>query len=132
MSHFDAAHISVMSRKMREAITVESSRNDEYLPDIMVPKLTAGNFNYWNTAFTSVVVRKTILADTSLDKLLRDIVVGNYRAVWSTRDEKLKNCVALMGARFTSDKKGFYSLLIYHIFIKGFDSNLVTRNKKNK
>ena len=60
-----------------------------------VPKLTNNNFDEFNTAFTAVVSCQTSRAGIALDYQLRINEVGNYDAVYSSREDKLKSCMRL-------------------------------------
>ena len=61
----------ILVRKMRRyALTNQKKNQDATLPDMEVPNLTPTNFEYWRTAFTSVVGRQMILYGISLYLLL--------------------------------------------------------------
>ena len=86
----DARQVSSMRKLRRRALINQLLRREISLPNMKVPKLTAQTFDDRNPSPASVVGRQYIFAGTSLDYLLRDNEVGDYKANWLTCDEKLK------------------------------------------
>ena len=120
-------------RKLRKcALINQLLRKEISLPDMKVHKLTAQTFDDWNTSFTSVVGRQHSLAGISLDYLLRDEEIDNYKANWPTREEMLRFCLKLNGSRYKSDTESLYSLLLEHIGTTGCGSNLVIKHNRFK
>ena len=79
------------------------------LPTMKVPKLTATNYETFNTAFTAVVTRTMGTNGTTLDYRMRT-ENGNYDSPWESRKHKLKTCTRLTGPNFTRDSEALYSL----------------------
>ena len=71
-----------------------------------VPELKSDNFESFELAFAAAVRRQSSMyGSVPLDYLLRENAVGNYNAVWPTREEKLKNCLSLTGQAFSDIAK---------------------------
>ena len=128
----DTNQLSSMIKFRRRALIDQSLRKDISLPDIKVPKLTAQTFDVWNTSFTSVVGRQHSHTGISLNYLLRDEEVGNYKANRPVREEKLRFCIKLISSSYKSDTEALYSLLVQHIGTTGCGSNLVIKHKRFK
>ena len=79
-----------------------------------------------------MVRRQHSLAGISLDYLLRDEEIGNYKANWPTCEEKFSFCIKLNGSRYISDTESLYSLLVEHVGTTGCGSNLVIKHKRFK
>ena len=124
LNNLDAGQVNIMRRLRRSALDDMASKKAVKLPDMKVPKLTNTNFEDWNTAFSSVVGRQYSLADVTLDYLLRDNDVGDYSLAWTSRDEKIKNCISLSGTRYKFDREGLYSLVVEHIGTDGCGLNI--------
>ena len=97
LTAIDFDQVQIMRRLRKSALDDMASRENVKLPDMKVPKLTNTNFEDWNTAFSSVVVRQYSLADFTIDCLLRDKDVGDYNFAWISKDENIKNCISLNG-----------------------------------
>ena len=97
-----------------------------------VPKLTSTNFEDWNTAFSSFVGRQYILADVTLDYLLRNKDDGYYNFAWISRDERINNCISFNGTIYKYDTEGLYSLAVEHIGTDGCGSNILIKHKRYK
>ena len=72
------------------------------------------------------------LAGISLDTLLRDQEIGDFKANWPTRGEKFRFCIKLYRSQYKSDTESLYSLLVEHIGTTGCGSNLVINHKRFK
>ena len=72
------------------------------------------------------------LAGISLDTLLRDQEIGDFKANWPTRGEKFRFCIKLYRSQYKSDTESLYSLLVDHIRTIGCGSNLVIKHKRFK
>ena len=81
---------------------------------MVVPKLTAANYEEFDIAFSSVAARTIGYNGIPLDYLFWE-TPGIYQGPWSTRLEKLKNCIALHGPIFKEDNELLYSLLVQYI-----------------
>ena len=57
------------------------------LPEVVVSKLTATNYEEFSTAFTAVVARTIGMNGLSLDYLMLKMI-GNYMVAWPTRTDK--------------------------------------------
>ena len=90
MANIDYAQLTAMKNNRRTALGIENMRKLQNLSDMAVPKLTASNFGTFNMAFSSAVRRQMSLAGISLSYTLRDHEIGNYEALWLTREEKLQ------------------------------------------
>ena len=101
------------------------------LPTMKVPKLTATNYETFNTAFTAVATRTMGTHGTTLDYLMRT-ENGNYDSPWESRKIKLKMCTRLTGPNFTRDSEALYSLYLEHVGNEGHGSNIVKQFKTNK
>ena len=132
LDNIDDAQLTVMKNNRRTALGIETMRKSQNLPDMAVPKLTSSNFETFNTAFSSAVRRQMSLAGVSLSYLLRDHDVGNYEALWLTREEKLQNCLKFEGPLFQDDTETLYTLLVQHIGTTGVGSNIVIKYKVTK
>ena len=75
------------------------SKKNVKLSDMKSPKSTNINFEDRNIALSSVIGRQYILANVTLEYLLRDKYVGDYNLAWISRDEKIKNYISLNGTR---------------------------------
>ena len=101
------------------------------LPEVVVPKLTATNYEIFNTAFTAVVTRTIGMNGLPLDYLMRE-TVGNYEVAWPTRTDKLKNCILFRGASFTQDRETLYSLYVQYVSTDGIGSNIINKHIRSK
>ena len=132
LSAIDAAQLALLRNQRNIGLDAEKMRRDVSLPDMEVPKLTNSNFDDFNTAFVAVVSRQTSRAGIALDYLLREDEVGNYNAVYSSREEKLKACMELHGTIFREDSEAVYSLLVQHVGTTGTGSNIVRKYQTSK
>ena len=104
LTAIDSGQVNIMRRLSLSALDDMSSRKYVKLPDMNFPNLTNTNFEYCNTTFSNVVGRQYSLADDTLNCLLRDKDVGDYKFAWSSRDERINNCIYLNGTRYKYDK----------------------------
>lgn len=132
LAAINADQLALLRNQRNIGLEAEQMRRDASLPDVEVPKLTNSNFDEFNTAFTAVVSRQTSRAGIALDYQLRDNEVGNYDAVYSSREDKLKSCMQLQGTIFKEDSQAVYSLLVQHIGTTGTGSNIVRKHQINK
>ena len=128
----DANQLSILRQQRSTGLDAERRRKESNLPDMDVPKLTNDNFDEFHTAFAAIVARLTSRAGVGLDYLLRSEDLGNYNAVYPTREEKLKACLSLQGSIFKEDSESLYSLLVQHIGSTGTGSNIIKKYKDNK
>ena len=96
------------------------------LPEIAVPKLTATNYEIFNTAFTAVVARTIGMNSLPLDYIMR-ATIGNYDDAWPTRTDKLKNCILFTGASYIQDRETLYSLYVQYVGTDGVGSNIINK-----
>lgn len=132
LQHLDQNQLTIMKNNRRTALSMDAVRRNQKLPDMTVPKLTATNFEQFNTAFSAVVRRQMSLSGASLSYLLRDNAVGNYDVLWPTREDKLHNCLRFDGPIFKDDSESLYSLVVQHIGSTGVGSNIVNQYKISK
>ena len=66
------------------------------LPEITVPKLTADNYEIFNTTFYYIIGRTIGMNVIPIDYFMRD-VSRNYNYPWTNRKDKLKNCLLHTG-----------------------------------
>ena len=132
LGNIDNAQLTVMKNNRRTAIGIALMRKSQKLPDMSVPTLTASNFETFNTSFSSAVRRQMSLAGVSLSYLLHDHEVGNYEALWSTREERLHNCLKFNGPLFEDDMESLYSFLVQHVGTTGVGSNIVNKYKSSQ
>ena len=103
-----AGQVNIMRRLRQYTLDDVASRENVKRPNMKVPKSTNTNVEYWNTAFSSVVVRQYSLAGVILNYLLRDKYVVDFNSAWSSRDENINNCIYLNGTIYKYDKEGLY------------------------
>ena len=132
LNEIDDGQVNITRRLRRSALDDMASRKDVKLPYMKVPKLTNTNFEDSNTEFSSVFGRQYSLADVTLNYLLRDKDVGDYNFAWSSRDEKIKNCISLNGTSYKYDKEGLYSLAVEHIGTDVCGSIIIIKHKRSK
>lgn len=132
LAAIDADQLTLLRNQRNIGLEAEKMRRDASLPNMEVPKLTNNNFDDFNTAFSAVVSRQTSRAGIALDYQLRDNEVGNYNAIYSSREEKLKACMQLYGTIFKEDSQAVYSLLVQHVGTTGTGSNIVRKHQTNK
>ena len=94
-------NIQVTAMRSQRAQAMHDAAQDKLatLSTMKVPKLTANNYETFNTAFTAVATRTMGTNGTTLDYLMRT-TNGNYDAVWDSRKSKLTNCTGLTGPNF--------------------------------
>ena len=103
LQSIDAAMIGVMQNQRTKSVEDKvTSAALSKLPEVVVPKLTATNYEIFNTVFTAVVARTIGMNGLPLDYLMRE-TIGNYGGIWPTRTKKMKNCILFRGASFTQD-----------------------------
>ena len=126
------AQLTVMKTNRNKSKELSEMRNNQSHPDMVVPKLTATNFEDFNLAFSGAARRQVGIAGIPLDSLLRENDIGNYNAAWSTREERIKMCISLTGQIFKEDSESLYNLLVQHVGTTGTGSNIITRHKNSK
>ena len=94
-----ALQVNIMRRFRQYAMDDMDSKKNVKLSDMKSPKSTNINFEDRNIALSSVIGRQYILANVTLEYLLRDKYVGDYNLAWISRDEKIKNYISLNGTR---------------------------------
>ena len=62
----------------RSVLKTQKAKYDETLPDTEITKITPTAFEYWHSAFTSVVGIQTSLSGISLDYLILPDSVCDY------------------------------------------------------
>ena len=97
------------------------------LPEIVVPKLTATNYEIFNIAFTAVVARTIGMNLIPLDYVMRE-TIGNYGTAWPTRTEKLKNCILSTGASYLQDRETLYFLYVQYVGTEGVGLNIINKH----
>lgn len=107
-------------------------RNNQSPPDMVVPKLSATNFEDFNLAFSGAARRQIGIAGIPFDYLLREDDIGNYAVNWPTREERIKMYIALTGQIFNEDSESLYNLLVQYVGTTGAGSNIITRHKNSK
>ena len=83
------------------------------------------------TEFYTLVAQKNGAMEISLDYLICDSATGNFNAVYSSCEEKLKNCVVLNWDNFCTDNKVLYSFYVEHIGTIGIGSFTVKNKYKH-
>ena len=77
-----------------------------------MPKFVGKNYDDFTAQFNEIAARNYGTYGAPIDYLLRK-TNGAYSVPWTTRAEKLRNCLSLAGPEFISDCKMLYSLAIY-------------------
>ena len=128
----DAANISIMRVQRTKSVEDKASFAAlSKLPEVVVPKLIATNYEIFNTAFTAVVARTIGMNKLPLDYLMRE-TIGAYGDAWPTRTDKLKNCILFTGASFTQDRETLYSLYVQYVGTEGIGSNIINKYTRSK
>ena len=128
----DNAQLTIMRGNRNKSIEMSDMRNNQSPPDMVVPKLSATNFEDFNLAFSGAARRQIGIAGFPLDYLLREDDIGNYAVNWPTREERIKMCIALTGQIFNEDSESLYNLLVQYVGTTGTGSNIITRHKNSK
>ena len=128
------AQITLMRQNRAEAKEYQAHRDQTTHHKMNVPELKSDNFETFELAFAAAVRRQnSMYGSVPLDYLLRDSAVGNYNAVWATREEKLKNCITLAGQSYRDDSETLYNLLVQYVGTdKGPGCNIIARHKRRK
>ena len=122
----------IIMRNTRNQDAREAERLKETsLPTLTVPKFTTSNFEGFMDNFKSAVARVDGIHGVPIDYLLRD-TNGDYNHIWSSRREKLKNCLALTGQQFKHDSELLYQLYIQYVGTEGHGSNIVRKYARTK
>ena len=126
-------NLQVTAMRSQRAQAMHDAAQDKLatLPTMTVPKLTATNYETFNTAFTAVATRTMGTNGTTLDYLMRTDN-GNYDSPWESRKSKLTMCTRLAGPNFRRDSEALYSLYLEHIGNEGHGSNIVKQFKTTK
>ena len=100
------------------------------LPDMNIPKLTNTNYDEFLTSFTTMCDRIVGSFGIPISYLLRTTQRGNYMTgAYTTREERLHNCLVLQGPLFQADSQLLYSLYVQHIGTSGTGSNVVNAHR---
>ena len=118
----------IFHHQRSQALEEELQHSQVSLPDITVPNVDGKNYDNYISQFNEVVTPTYGDHCTSIDYLLRE-ANGAYMLPWTTRTEKLCNCLSLSGPKYTADWKTLYSLFVQYIGTTGHGSNLVIEHK---
>ena len=131
LGNLDREQITFMRAQRTQALHDEEQNKLATLATMKVPKLSATNYDTFNTAFTAVAARKMGTNGTTLDYLMRK-TNGNYESPWDSREDKLKQCTRLAGPNFRKDRESLYSLFVEHVGTESHGSNIVNKFKTSK
>jgi hypothetical protein len=131
LAGIDNAQMTAIRAQRSQALHDAAQDKLATLPVMEVPKLTATNYEAFNTAFVALATRTMGTNGTTLDYLTRT-VDGNYDDPWDSRSAKLKACTALAGPNFRRDREALYSLFVQHVGIESIGSNIVKQFKTSK
>ena len=95
-------------------------------------KLTSNIFEWFYLAFQDAARRQVGLSEIPLDYLLRPNEIGNYDAVWNSREEKIENCVIFVGQSYKDDYKILYTILVQHFCTSGPGWNIIANHNTSK
>ena len=127
----DAVQIATMRTSRSEYFDQKAQKEKQDLPEVTIPKFDGTNYDEFITQFDEVISRTTGMYGESIDYLLRS-TDGNYDAAWTTRSEKMRNCLAHAGPAYEADRKTLYALFTQYIGTEGAGSNLVTKYARTK
>ena len=106
----------------------ELQRRKVSLPEITVPTFDGKNYDDFVAQFNKVVTRTYGNYGAPINYLLRE-TDGAYMSPWTTRAEKLCNCLSHTRPEYTTDGKTLFLLFVQYIGTTGHGSNLVIKYK---
>ena len=99
----DAVQVNYMQFQRKKSVADKSNFAALCkLPEIMVPKLMAGNYDIFTTSLCSVVGRNIGMNRIPIDNFMRGDN-GNYDSPWMNQEDKLNNCLLQTGNSFKND-----------------------------
>ena len=121
-------------RKARSTAQEHNKRRKEAnaSKDMTVPKFHGHNYDEFISAFKSLASRHNGVNGLPLDYLMRNGPPADYFAVWSSREEKLMNCIIFQGDNFCTDREALYSLFVQHIGTTGPGSTFVNKYDRSR
>ena len=125
----DAAQLEILRANRSESNSKDDVSN---LPDINIPKFTISNYEDFMEKFEALVSRTKGNHGVSIDYLLRTDEQGDYDAVWTDRNDKLRHCLSFTGTKSKEDSKILYQMYLNAIGTNGNGSNLVIKHQQNK
>ena len=125
----NANTINQLRARRNQAKQDETHSSSEF--NVTVPKLTVTNYEDFVTSFESLTAQIVESCGATLNYLMRS-TNGNYEAAWTSRAERLKNCVKLHGPHFIQDSEKLYSLLLTHVGTTGVGSDIINRHTNTK
>ena len=131
LASIDGPQLDVMRIQRSSAIEDTKKKKGAALPTIVMPSILGPNFEAFLLKFRELATRMQGRYGIGLDYLMRTSD-GQYNAVYSSRDEKLRHCARLIGPEFEADSILLYSLLVEHIGNEGPGSNIINRFKTTK
>jgi hypothetical protein len=121
--------LNILRQSRSKAMEAEKNRNNNEDNMTIVKFKGRTNYDEFMTSFTTLIRRKYGSNKIPLDYLLRpNQAPANYNALYSSREDKLKSCIALNGDAFRTDNETLYSLYVEHIGTTGIGSSVVNRH----
>ena len=127
------AQINTIRMERTRALEQEQNRKDDSTSTMDIPKFNVDNYDDFILAFTTKAKGTLGANKLPIDYVLRDNTApANYNTPWTSREEKLKNCILLRGDKYQIDNHAIYALYVQHLGSTGLGSSEVNRHSATR